>query len=284
MWPLPALLRMPTPLPTLASILQTLITSSTTAVTDAPIQHLSPEAHEGSAPAIDKVSPAESEDIQMRYDSLLSFPQREEDPEEMKQPPPYNDLDRMEIDDTSQVPSAESPLGCHIEIETFPHDTQFTQKNDLDHMEIDDAPLAPQSPLGGHAEIETFQPEASSTQANDPSPALTLTLPSPAPPGLRTDAREDEDMAPPSEKRSRPSAPNPTSRRPNHSRPRTSHSQGRNLGKKAVHSKVRQHGTGPLLKGSAFEEMKEVVMRDLTKEYVCTAFMYKILFKKLIHV
>jgi hypothetical protein len=94
---------------------------------------------------------------------------------------------------------------------------------------------------------------------------------------LNTDAGVDEHMAPQSEKRPRLTVQKNTRFNLNHSHPQASHSQGTSVGKKAV--KATLHGTGPVLKACAFDEMKEVIMRDLTKEYVCAAFMYRMLVK-----
>lgn len=243
MWP-----QMPTPLSLPSTPVKTttdLSNISTTALMGAPTRPLTPlvEAHEDSAPALKSL--ATLMDVMMPYLSIKptsldlnpqSLPQRE-DPEGDKQPPPYCDSNQMAIEDSSSMQLLQSPLGSHTEIETNPHDTEFTQAND---------------PHQGT--------ECTGTRKRP--------LPSPASPGLSTNAVVDESMAPPSKKRSRIAARNPTSRRFNYSRPQVSHSQDTSFGKKAV--KARMHGTGVLLKASAFDDMKEVVMRDLTKEYVRT--------------
>jgi hypothetical protein len=62
--------------------------------------------------------------------------------------------------------------------------------------------------------------------------------------------------------------------------PSTNISQWHNPWEKAT--KVRPHENGPLLEASAFDEMKETIMRDLTTEYVHAALINKMIFK-LIH-
>lgn len=142
--------------------------------------------------------------------------------------------------------------------------------------------VSAESAPGGRteSEIETDPQDVVSTKENNPSrgtespgtgkrPRLRSVSPG-------TDG--DESMAPPKEKYRRLTAPNRKLPRhlpaPNRTiqsssrrHPASSHRQGVSHQKKAVKSKPQE--TGPLSKSSTFDEMKEVVMRDLNKEYVC---------------
>jgi hypothetical protein len=362
MWPLSSISQMPsTPLPLTVTLpqkpmdLPSLVAALATALTCAPAEPL------------DKASQPELEDIEMTCDSLRSI-----DPQalllssthqflqqEVNQPPPYCDLDSMEIDDPSQAPSAPSPYLLNVNTETT-HDAP-TQANNphlgknhptnqkqaplspaglIADAQVDEDMVPPSTLLDGNSEIDTTQYDAS-TQGNDPhlpkkpptnqnwappSPAELITdaqvdedmvpsstlldcnteidttqydapsqandlgkkpptnrkRPPPSPARLSTDAQVDEDMVPPSPpsgKRRCLTDRNPTSSRFRPSRPQTSHS-GTSLGKKVT--KVRPYENGPLREASAFHEMKETIMRDLTTEYVCSTLINRMIFE-LIH-